>query len=397
MDNRDALAVRMLGDFAITWQGSQISGGSRDSQFTRLMGILLHYSDTGVERGRLEEMLFEDSSSLDPHNMLRSVIYNAKKKLEKAGLPGGCIEFHDGIYGWTKEIPVIEDARQFEALAVKAKEEENPQEQIELYQKAVYGYRGEFLPDQTRHVWVMQEERRYRALFCQCMDVLTDHYRETGDFRAMEKIGRYAAGVLPLSDWETVIVEALLGQKQYEQAMVIYEQTVDLYMDELGVKPAFAGMNVLDQIASQMQNDYAMIDEIQAMLEAGEEEPTQGGYLCSLPLFQGIYQIMERMIPRGGQSVYLMVCTVVNGKGLPMRDGAVLNRLSERLAEAIRKSVRNSDAVCRYSKSQYLVLLINTTREDCSIVEDRINRNFRTEGQRTGLKFHVSGVEGKFL
>lgn len=397
MDNRDALAVRMLGDFAITWQGSQISGGSRDSQFTRLMGILLHYSDTGVERGRLEEMLFEDSSSLDPHNMLRSVIYNAKKKLEKAGLPAGCIEFREGIYGWTKEIPVIEDARQFEALAVKAAEEENPQEQIELYQKAVYGYRGEFLPDQTRHVWVMQEERRYRALFCGCMDVLVDHYREKGDFRSMEKVGRYAAGVLPLSDWESVIMEALLGQRQYEEAMILYEQTVDLYMDELGVKPAFAGMNVLDQIASQMENDYAMIDEIQAQLSDGAEEPALGGYLCSLPVFQGIYRVLERMIPRGGQSVYLLVCTVVNGKGLPMRDGAVLTRLSERLAESICKSVRNSDVVCRYSKSQYLVLLINTTREDCGIVEDRINRNFRTEGQRTGLKFHVSGVEGKFL
>ena len=87
MEKKDALIVRTLGDFTITWQGSQISGGSRDSQFTRLMEILLHYSETGVERGRLEEMLFEDSNSMDLHNMLRSVIYNAKKKLEKAGLP----------------------------------------------------------------------------------------------------------------------------------------------------------------------------------------------------------------------------------------------------------------------------------------------------------------------
>ena len=80
-----------------------------------------------------------------------------------------------------------------------------------------------------------------------------------------------------------------------------------------------------------------------------------------------------------------------------MKDGQVLNRLSERMTDSICRSVRHSDAVCKYSKNQYLVLLINTTREDCAIVEERIDRNFRTEGQRTGLKFHVSVVEGKYL
>lgn len=398
MEKKDALIVRTLGDFTITWQGSQISGGSRDSQFTRLMEILLHYSETGVERGRLEEMLFEDSNSMDLHNMLRSVIYNAKKKLEKAGLPkGGCIEFKDGIYGWTQDIPVIEDSREFEALVKKADQTEDPAERIALYQQAVYDYRGEFLPDQTSHIWVMQEERRYRELFCQCMDELVDYYKETKDYRSMEKLGRYASKILPLADWETVTMEALLGLKHYDEARLLYEQTVDLYLEELGVKPAFAEMNVLEQIASQVENDYGMIDEIQPFLSGGEDPDAPGGYLCNLPVFQGVYRILERMIGRSGQSVYLMVCTIVNGKGYPMKDGAVLNRLSERLTGAICKSIRHSDAVCKYSKNQYLILLINTTREDCSIVEERIDRNFRTEGQRTGLKFHVSAVEATYL
>ena len=122
MTEKHELIVRTLGDFTITWQGHQISGGSRDSQFARLMGILLHYSETGVERGRLEDMLFEDSSSMDPHHMLRTVIYNAKKKLEKAGLPSGCIEFRNGVYGWTKDITVVEDAREFERMVQEAEE-----------------------------------------------------------------------------------------------------------------------------------------------------------------------------------------------------------------------------------------------------------------------------------
>lgn len=399
MEHEDALIVRTLGDFTITWKGKQISSGSRDSQFARLMEILLHFSETGVERGRLEEMLFDGSSSLDYHNMLRSVIYNTKKKLEKAGLPAGsCIEFSDGIYRWTRDIPVIEDARQFEEQVNRARQTEDRKERIRMYEAAVYDYRGEFLPDQTGHIWVMQEERRYRQLFTDCMDELIAYYKEVSDYRSMEKLGRFASRILPLADWETVTMDALLGMKHYDEARDFYEETVELYLEEMGVKPAFADMNVLEQIARRMQNAYGMIDEIQPYLSGGEEDPeAPGGYLCALPVFQGIYQIVERMLGRAGISAYLMVCTIVNSKGEPMRAGQVLNRLSERLTGAICRSVRHSDAVCKYSKNQYLVLLINTTREDCSIVEERIRKNFRTEGQRTGLKFHISGVEGKYL
>jgi len=243
----------------------------------------------------------------------------------------------------------------------------------------------------------MQEDRRYRQMFVRCMEEMVDYYRGSNDFRSMRKVGKYASMVSPLADWETVTMEALMGLNKYEEARDLYDNTVDYYMEELGVKPAFTGTSVLEQIAAQMENDYSLMDEIQPFLSGEENAQSAGGYMCSLPVFRGIYQAMERMLGRGGQSVYLILCTIVTGKGNPMKEGAVLNRLSERLSEAIITSVRHSDIVCRYNKSQFLILLINTTREDCSIVEDRINRKFKTEGQRTGLRYTVSNVEGKFL
>ena len=200
MDNKDILQVRMLGGFTITWRGNQISSGSRDSQFTRLMEILLHYSDTGVGRAQLEEMLFDDSRSTDPHHMLRSVIYNSKKKLEREGLPHDCIVFSNGIYRWTETIPVEEDAKQFEEMVRRAGEVEDPEERAKRYQDACFFYRGEFLPDQTGSFWVMQEERRYYDMFCRSMEQALDYHRSLGNFVAMEKLGKYAAKVHPLSD-----------------------------------------------------------------------------------------------------------------------------------------------------------------------------------------------------
>jgi GGDEF domain-containing protein len=79
-----------------------------------------------------------------------------------------------------------------------------------------------------------------------------------------------------------------------------------------------------------------------------------------------------------------------------MKQGPQLEDLSSRLCEAIQNSVRHSDAFCRYGKGQFLVLLINTTAEDCSIVQRRINDHFIIGRQRTGIRYHVNIVVSKY-
>ena len=75
-----------------------------------------------------------------------------------------------------------------------------------------------------------------------------------------------------------------------------------------------------------------------------------------------------------------------------MKEGPKLDELSERLLEAILHSVRRSDTVTRYGKGQYLVLLANTTSENCSIVQRRISQNFVVGRQRTGVEYYISSV-----
>ena len=95
---------------------------------------------------------------------------------------------------------------------------------------------------------------------------------------------------------------------------------------------------------------------------------------------------------RGGQSVFLMLCTVVDGKGNPMKDGPMLEELSQRMCESIRLAVRRGDVLSKYGRGQYLVLLINITRENCKIVQKRINYRFIVGHQRTGIQYYVNSV-----
>ena len=75
-----------------------------------------------------------------------------------------------------------------------------------------------------------------------------------------------------------------------------------------------------------------------------------------------------------------------------MKEGTILEELAERLEVSICHSVRRGDTVCRYGRGQYLMLLVNTTRENCQAVQRRINEKFVIGRQRIGVKYHVNSV-----
>ena len=389
----DVLYVRMLGGFSISWNGMLIAGGSKasDSQYTNLLQLLIHERGRGVTRDRLEELLFGDRDMSNVHHALQSVIYNTKKKLERAGLPpDSYIIQKKGVFFWTDTFTVTEDAAEFEALFRQAESTEDTDERLVLYSEACHWYAGEFLPQQTAVIWAAQEARRYKEMFCECMEKAAALLRSHQDFFQMEELGQYAAKVDPLSDWETVTMEGLVSLGRYDEARRLYDDTVQYYFNEQGLRPSKRMLEQFERLGTGMQHRHAVLDQIQAELSEPGELP--GGYLCSYPVFLGIYRMIERMMERGGQSVYLMLCTVIDGKGNPMRDGPMLEELTKRMGDAVRVSIRRGDAMTQYGKGQYLALLVNTTRESCEIIQNRINRQFIVGRQRIGIKYYVNSV-----
>ena len=390
----DILYVRMLGGFSMRWNGKLIAGGSKasESQLTSLLQILIHNRKHGVTRDRLEELLFEERDMSNIHHALQSVIYNTKKKLEKAGLPkANYIVQKKGVFFWTDEIPLLEDAEEFERLFLAAEKTEDPDEGLALRLEAAHWYTGEFLPNQTAVIWVAQEARRLKGLFCRCVEEAAEQLREHQDFFQLEELGQYASRTDPLADWETLTMEALVSLNRYDEARKLYDDTVQYYFSEQGLRPSKKMMQQMQRLGEEMKHQHAALDYIQAEL-SGQRDNFPGGYLCSYPVFTGIYRMVERMMERGGQSVYLMLCTVIDGKGNPMRDGAHLDELVKRMGDAVRLSIRRGDAMCQYGKGQFLALLVNTTRENCTVVQKRINERFIIGRQRSRIEYYVNSV-----
>lgn len=390
----DVLYVRMLGGFSVLWNGKLVAGGSKgsESQMSDLLQILLHDRENGVTRDRLEELLFEDRDMSNVHHALQSVIYNTKKKLQKTGLPDiNLIEQRRGVFFWTDEMEVVEDAYEFERLYREAEATEDQDEKLALYMDAAHWYNGEFLPNKTAVIWAAQEARRLKGLFCRCVENAAEILRKNEDYFQLEELGTIASGIDPLADWESLTMEALVSLNRFEEARKLYDDTVQYYFNVQGLRPSQKMMDQFSRLGAEERRQYAALDVIQAEL-TGQGDRSPGGYLCNYAVFTGVYRMVERMLERGGQSVYLMLCTVVDGKGNPMREGKNLDELTHRMGDAVRHSIRRGDAMCQYGKGQFLALLINTTREDCAVVQKRINEHFIIGRQRSRIEYYVNSM-----
>lgn len=393
MKQLDTLYVQMFVSFQMSYGSKPLTGGMRrDTYFSSLMQILLHNARTGVSRDYLEDVLLGDRDIENRHQALQTIIYKAKRKLKNMGLPDvNYIALEKGIYHWTPLIPVEEDAAVFEEYYMQASEAWDEEERLSLYQCACYKYKGEFLSTYAGVLWAGAEARRYREMFANCVCQAASILRKRQDWEDLEKLGTYVMKTDPFADWEVLTMEALIQSGRYEEARQLYADTADSYLTERGIYPAEKTMKMMEDLGRKMKYSYEVLDQIQNNLME-EPEDIQGGYECSYPIFRGVYQVINRMMERGGQSVYLMLCTLVDGKGNPMKEGKRQEELSLRLKDAIQKSVRHGDIINQYGKGQFLVLLINTTRENCGIIERRINQRFVAEGQRTGVRYHVNSV-----
>ena len=396
MNNNGILKVRMLGEFSMTWDDKEICGGSKaaDAQFTRLLQLLMHYRKDGIERTKLQSLLFNDSNSDDVHHLLRTVIYNTRKKLKNSGLPDvNFIEFRDGRYFWTDEIPVEIDAEVFESLCAEAANEEDENAKLDKYMAAVSAYKGTFLPNQTRLSWVAAEESRYKELFTNCIEEAVTMLRLRNDFKGLEALGRMAAVANPLSDWEFLMLESYIHTGRIQEAQKLYENTFDLYQNRLGTLSLFDFTKQMENFFEMSDRMYSDLDDIvDEMRDDWWTEASEHGYYCAYPVFRGIYHIVKwRMsLPDYQPTPFLILCSVEKPRFKSEKEAATFEKYTEWAKRAICESASNDTAICRYCKGQFLILAIRGSKEKCRNFEARIRRHFKANGcSKNVLSFEV--------
>lgn len=356
------IKVQMFGNFRMDYNGAPFVAEKmhKESQFNRMMQALIHYSDCGIAKDKLEEIVIGERDIDAPHTALRVIVYKTKQKLAQLGLPGkNLVYLEGGIYYWTPDIEIEEDAAEFEKLYNEAcaLEKQMPHEpesaetvcderikeiednMLELYIKALYLYKGEFLAAYTGETWIAQEARRYHIMFEKIINEAAYILRKRKQFKGLEKLGVYAAKVDPFNEWEELIMEAMVETRRYDEAEELYTDVVDYYLRECGIYPSSRLLEILEKYSNQMNHAHEILENIQEGMNE-QEETERGGYFCSYPVFRGIYQASIRIMKRTRVPVYLMLCTLEDEEGRQVQSETKMNKYSRQLKKCVGESIR---------------------------------------------------------
>ena len=378
-ETNPVLQVQMLGVFSVKYGDKPLSlGRNTATKAMKLLQILLYRLGNGIAREELIECLYGREEISDASNNLRVTVHRLKKLLIDAGLPEyDYIAIKKGIYKWESPMEVSVDALDMVSLIEKANLESDEEKRIELMKEACHMYGGDFLSNMSGEEWVIVEALRYKNLYSDALRIVCQWKIEHGEYKSALELCTPACEMYPFDEWQTVKIDCYIAMHKYKDALREYEETARMLVEELGISPTPKMMEQFKIMSRRISNRPQEIEEIKDELQ--EESWERGAFFCTVPGFRDAYRVMCRCMERNGQSVFLLVCSLVDHMGRPMENSAKLEQMSDQLFLAIKNSLRRCDSFTKYNASQYLVMLMGTNEENCQIVTDRILKTFTKE------------------
>jgi hypothetical protein len=293
-------------------------------------------------------------------------------------------------YFWTPEIPVQEDAEEFERICDKARKADSGQEKLRLSLEACQAYHGDFFGVQMNTGWAVQEARRYDQLFIECTERAADLLRESRSYTELEKLGRHASRVQMFFDWERLTLEALIEQGRYAEAKKQYLVTEQHYRTEMDLP---VGRRIMEQFQRLPLADGTAASEPGLLWQQMTEEcATVGGYLCSNPVFEGICRMEKRRMASGANGSLLMSA----GLYVPPDQNSGTETEpddADKLRQALVQAVRPSDALTELSRGRFLILLAEAGEEEGQAIFQKAFRLYRESGGLTALTYKLLALE----
>ena len=393
------LKVYMLGRFSMVW-GEQTLTFRRNTatKAMKLLQLLLHgtfcgHGQAGIPRSVLLEDLYGREELSNAANTLRVTVHRLKKMLADAGLPEcDYVKIEDGVYRWNSPMKVRLDVAEFQEMLEQAGQEEQEDRKMDLLYQACSLYRGEFLPALSGEDWVIVNSVQYKKMYGQALVSVCEYLKKNREYEKMLELSSAASEMYPFDEWQSIKIDALMCMNRYKEAYQFYEETAKMFFEELGISPSEKIMEQFQEMSTKMSRKHKDVGEIKEGLK--EEEYEKGAFYCSLPSFRDGYRLIRRIIERNGQSVFLMICSLTDGKGNPLESREKLEVMASELHLAIKRSLRRGDSFTKYSPSQFLILLVGTNQENCEVIFQRILDNFSAHHRtwKQHLEYYASSV-----
>ncbi|MCR5451028.1 MAG: diguanylate cyclase [Lachnospiraceae bacterium] len=139
------------------------------------------------------------------------------------------------------------------------------------------------------------------------------------------------------------------------------------------------GYRLFKGMHSDGSGDSAVSDISNIAKIYGERSPQKGAMVLSGENFKIVYQFLVRMYNNYHKEVFILMFNLEEGKDADLP----ADMAAKQFINVMSESLRQSDVITQSSKNRFVVLLLETTRNNIEMVADRIRTNWaRAAGSR---------------
>lgn len=383
------LKVKLFGDFSVTYNGEPLAlEGETGKQARLVLAYLLMKRDCAVSREELAENLFAAADG-DP----AALVHDGYEKLRESfasALPGREAFIQNGFYGIA--IPCCTDAEEFEAAVKEALAEDgNNEKRLGLCLKALGAYTGDFLAEFAGLAWVTPYVLRFQEMCYYCIKTAYRIFREKRDLLPMIGLLEKVIGFYPLEEeFRILYISSLYALDRIKEAVDEYDFFTTLLYDELGIGPSEEMIDLYKKITGTLNSFASSIAFIRT--DMNEEMRGRGAYYCNYQSFTNTYRFVVRHIERSGQNAYLMLLTFSDSDSDTVKLNKKMQKVSLAFHSVAREFLRRGDVYARYSPSQFIMLLMDISEENCKLVSARIKERFFELYRQTDVSMHFKAI-----
>lgn len=391
------LRIHTLGDFDISFEEQSILGDTnRSYKLIKLLEYFITFRGRKLLPETIIENLWSDNEYSDPKNVLRTQIFRLRQILKKTPAKdidiSQCfnISFSNGYYCFELGKQAVLDVEEFENYINQGdKVKENDiDEAIKLYKKALQLYKGPYLSENAYEVWLIPVRNHYRRLYLKTIFKLLEMYKEKEDYASIIEQCEEVIITEPYEEaLHIYLIEAMLKIGQIKNAMSHYEYVTSLLNKEMGVKSTPALKSVYRKIQSYY--DEKSETNIKSIVTKLEESSVDGALLCDSDYFRFLYNIEKRKSLREEGKSIIMSLITLDYQGKDKNKNDELTKIIKIMSGVLQKSLRKGDIYSFWNDTQILIMLNGAKEEGLEKIKTRIMRNFNNAAKTNICKINV--------
>jgi len=392
--NENKIFVNMLGEFTIQNGAGECAisdKNNRSKKVLLLLEYLVTFRSREISQNELIDLLWPEDDSDEPANTLKTLLHRARTALDDMsdGMGKKAIICRRGTYAWNNACDTVVDAEEFERHCRQAGVCEGTEKLLNLLE-AVKLYKGDFLPKTSAELWAVPIATYYHSMYLGAVHEAVDILSQQARYEEIIDICQQAVSIDPFDEQlHLSMIQTLMANGMQKQAMAHYTQVTELYLNKFGINPSPELTALYKEIVKANKSTEMNLNIIRDELR--ESERAAGAFFCEYEFFKDIYRLQARTVVRSGGVMQIALMTVVDTAGHRLNQKQMSITMG-RLQDVIRTSLRNSDVFCRFSVSQYLIMLPSASLEDSEMVLQRVSGNFRRTYPHMNVLLHYTAL-----